>query len=129
VVEVGPGGQLWVTVTGFGQGSVVSFWNIGNASELASASTDPTGAAATRVLLPSNLTPGAHTLVVTGVDAQGKTVTMQLGIRVTGTQPAVGSAAGLSSWMWTPAALLLLLGGWFWFVIARKRREDEEQEA
>jgi len=129
VVEVGPDGQLWVTVTGFGQQSGVAFWSIGAEAQLAAAQTDAIGAAATSIVVPADFAPGVHTLVVTGIDAQGKTVTMQVGIRVTGPHPAsAGSSAGYSWWIWLLAALLLVLG-WWWFVIARKRRREEEQAA
>jgi phosphotransferase system HPr-like phosphotransfer protein len=130
VVEVGPGEQLWVTVTGFGQQSGVTFWTVGDEAQLAAARTDATGAAATSIVVPASLAAGGHTLVVTGVDAQGKTVTMQVAIRVTGTHPAsAGSSAGDTWWIWSLAALLLLLGGWWWFVIARRRRREDEQAA
>ena len=129
VVEVGPGGQLWVTVTGFGQQSGVTFWSIGDQAQLAAAQTDATGAAATSILVPADLAPGVRTLVVSGVDAQGRTVTMQVGIRVTGTRSAsAGSSAVSSWWVWLLAALLLLLVGW-WFVIARRRRREDERAA
>jgi hypothetical protein len=129
VVEVGPGGQLWVTVTGFGGQSALTFWSIGDEAQLAAAQTDATGAATTSIVVPAGLTPGVHTLVVTGVDAQGKPVTMQVGIRVTGQNPAsAASSAGYSWWIWLLAAVMLLTA-WWWFVIARRRRRDEEQAA
>jgi titin len=130
VVEVGPGGQLWVTVTGFGPESGVSFWSLGNADRLAAALTGATGAASTSIVIPAGLTEGVHTLVATGVDAQGKAVTMQVAIRVTGVTPAsVVSPAAYGWWIWWLVALLVLLGGWWWFVIARRRRREDEEQA
>jgi hypothetical protein len=127
VVEVGPDGQLWVTVTGFGPVSGVSFWSLGDADRLAAALTGVTGAASTSIVIPAGLTEGVHTLVVTGVDAQGRNVTMQVAIRVTGAAAAISSPAAYSWWVWSLVALLVLMGGWLWFVIARRRDEDEEQ--
>ena len=130
VVEVGPGGELWVTVTGFEQGSLITLWSLGSPAQLGSASTDASGAAATRIVVPAGLSQGAHTLVVTGVDAQGNSVTMQVGIRVTTAQPgSVASPADYSWWPWSLALLLLLMMAGWWFAIARRRRRDEDETA
>jgi cbb3-type cytochrome oxidase subunit 3 len=126
VVEVGPDGQLWVTVTGFEQQSVVTFWSFGDAAQLAAAQTDAAGAAATGIVVPADLAPGVHTLVVSGIDAQGKTVTMQVAIRVMDIHSA---SAGFTWWIWWLVALLVVVLAWWWFVIARRRRRDEEQAA
>jgi hypothetical protein len=130
VVEVGPGGQLWVTVTGFGQQSDVVFWSLGEEAQLAASRTDAAGAAAMSISVPAGLALGVHTLVVTGIDAQGKTVTMQVGIRVINAPLAsTGSSAGYGWWIWSLAPLLLLLLVWWWFVIARRRRREEDEQA
>jgi len=91
--------------------------------------TDASGATGESVLLPGTLPAGVHTLVVTGVDAQGQPVTMQMGIRVLDAQTAPVPSPADGSWLiWLLAAVVLLLL-FVWFAIARRRRRREDEQA
>ncbi|EPR76563.1 fibronectin type III [Leifsonia rubra CMS 76R] len=121
VVEVQRSGQLWVTVSGLDPQSAMVVWSMGSKDELAVSQANASGETATRVFLPISLTPGVQTLVVTGVDARGESVTMQVGIRVLDAQNASASSPFASTWwIWLGAALVLFML-FVWFVLAGRR--------
>ncbi|MFC5500769.1 fibronectin type III domain-containing protein [Lysinimonas soli] len=128
VVEVVRGGQVWITVSGLAPGSGITLWSRSESARLASGTTDVAGHTAQLVLLPASLKPGAHTLIVTGVDAAGKPVTLQMGIRVLDAR-TVSAVTPDDSWWWLliVLAILLLLAGWF--LVARRRRRRDDRTA
>jgi titin len=129
VVEARASDQLRVNVAGFAPNSVVTIWTLSGSLELAVSRTDATGETGESVLLPGSLPAGVHTLVVTGVDAQGQPVTMQMGIRVLDAQTAPIASPADGSWLiWLLAAVVLLLLV-AWFAIARRRRRREDERA
>jgi hypothetical protein len=129
VVEVQRSGQLWVTVAGLAPDSLVTMWSMSRSTKLISAHTDGSGSTGTQILLPKDITPGAHTIVVTGVTADGQPVTMQVGIRVLDAQKASAVSPAVDwSWLWLIAVIVLVLAFW-WFLIARRRRREVDEEA
>ncbi|HEY9476807.1 MAG TPA: hypothetical protein VIQ26_00070, partial [Microbacteriaceae bacterium] len=128
-VEVQRSGQLWVTMAGFAPRSAVTIWAMSDSLELAVSRTDASGATGERVSLPNSLTAGVHTLVVTGMDAHGKSVTMQMGIRVLDAQTASAHSPAGGIWLVWPLAALVLLLLVAWYGIARRRRRREDEQA
>ena len=71
---------------------------------------------------------------MTGIDADGNAVTMQVGIRVLDAavtsviSPIVESAqSALPWWPWLVAGIVFLLVFAWWFAIARRRRSGERR--
>jgi titin len=128
VIEVLRGGTTRVIVSGLAPDSEIAMWGMSHLQQLVTTRTDHEGALTQLVRLPYSMAPGAHTLIVTGVDVDGHEVTMQVGIRVLRVAheapdaPAVGG-----SWWWLLlVALIAVLGLIAWFVIARRRRQRRE---
>jgi predicted RNA-binding protein with TRAM domain len=129
VVEVPVAGQLRVTVAGLAADTLVTMWSMSNTTMLASAHTDGSGHTGNTLALPKDIKPGVHTLVVSGVNASGKPVTMQVGIRVldvTKVAAVTHTAVTGSWWPWMIAMLIALLLT-IWFLLARRRRRDREE--
>ena len=128
VVEVQRGGQLWITVSGLAAESEVTMWSMSRTTSLATGETDTAGSTARLVLLPHGLAPGGHTLVVTGVTEAGAPVTLQLGIRGLGVQPAAANSPLAEGWLWILLIIAILLAASAWFAVARRRRRESDEE-
>jgi titin len=132
VVVVDRDGRLWITAAGLSPSSIVTVWSTSESGQLATARADGSGATAQAVSLPSTLKPGTHTIVVQGVDAAGKPVTLQLGIRVLDAQsvstvsPTGAPAATEGLALALVLAILVIVGWWFFLARRRRRRDDEE---
>jgi titin len=129
VVEVQRDGQLWITVSGLAAQSDVEVWSVSRGSSLGNGMTDAAGRAGQLIRLPHGLTPGAHTLVVTGITESGAPVTLQLGIRVLDVQPSSAVAALDGGWLWLLLLITILLVVLIWCLVAwrRRRREPDEE--
>jgi titin len=125
VIEVQRSGQLRVTVSGLAANTLVTMWSMSRTTMLASAHTDASGRTGSTVLLPRALTAGVHTLVVSGVTAEGEPVTLQVGIRVLDVQKASAVSHDVAPW-WPWLILILILLG-TWYVVARRRRLDRDE--
>ena len=129
VVVVDARGKLWVTVSGLSPTSIVTLWSMSRSTQLGSSRADASGKTGQLVPLPSDLTPGAHTLVAQGTDASGHPVTLQLGFRVLKAHPASAvSQSGDANWWQLVLLLAIALVVTGWFVIARRRRREQERE-
>jgi titin len=127
VIEVLRGGTTRVVVSGLAPDSEIAMWGMSHLQQLVTTRTDHDGALTQLVRLPYSMAPGAHTLIVTGVDTDGGQVTMQVGIRVLPVAHEAPVAPAGGSWWWLLlVALVALLALFAWFVIARRRRQRRE---
>ncbi|GMA95781.1 hypothetical protein GCM10025881_26050 [Pseudolysinimonas kribbensis] len=128
VIEIVRGGSTQIDVSGLAPDSEVVTWGMSHLQQLVATRTDHDGSLAQLVRLPYSMAPGAHTLIVSGVDAEGHDVTMQVGIRVlpVAHDAPPAPAAGGSWWWLLLVGLIALLALITWFVIARRRRHDRE---
>jgi hypothetical protein len=128
VIEVVRGGSTQVEVSGLAPDSDVVTWGMSHLQQLVATRTDHDGSLTQLVRLPYSMAPGAHTLIVTGVDVDGHEVTLQVGIRVlpVAHDAADAPVAGGTWWWLLLVALIVLLAVAGWFVIARRRRQRRE---
>lgn len=124
VVEVRRGGQVLVTVSGFGGLTQVQIWGMSLSTRLGEAQTDVNGGATHLLRLPQTLRPGVHTLVVTGRAADGSAVSLQVGIRVLDAVRTSSVSPG-ADWLWVLLAFAIVLVVCAWFVVARRRRRRD----
>jgi LPXTG-motif cell wall-anchored protein len=92
-VNVTPGQTITVSISGFAPSTQVSLALDGQA--LGSVTTDGSGAASATVTIPSNITPGTHTLSASGDSGVGGTCDPSTTLTVVGAAAgAPGAAAG-----------------------------------
>jgi titin len=128
VVEVQRDGQLYVAVSGLGPVTDLQVWSMSRTTKLGTAVTDAAGRSDQVLHLPRTLTPGVHTIVVTGVAADGTPVTLQLGIRVLDTQSVAAVSPLGSGLLWILLLVIILLIAVSWFVVARRRRRADDRD-
>jgi hypothetical protein len=75
--------------------------------------------------IPGSVAPGVHTIVVSGLDAKGSRVSMQLGIRLLDATTA-SSVTPFTGWLIPLVVAILILVLLLWLLIARRRRREEE---
>jgi hypothetical protein len=93
---------------------------------------DATGTVASSVTIPSDAAPGAHDIVVSGVDASGATMSVSIPITVlTATTTSAGSGSGLAftgadiALVTSVGAVALGFGGFLLLSVRRKRQALE----
>jgi len=115
---------------GFTPGSPIVVWIQSTPTKLKEEVTDSSGSESTQFKIPSNLTPGKHTLQINGVDAQGNVVSFAYGITVNDTASIANDSSNNSnSQQSSPGmlismsllGLLVLLGV---FILMRRTRRS-----
>lgn len=72
------GGALGISTVGFGEGTWVFAWIYSEPTYLGSFRIGAGGSGTMRVSLPESLSPGRHTLVISGTDADGQEITARI---------------------------------------------------
>lgn len=131
VSSVTPGQKVTVEASGFLAGSNVQAFAYSTPTLLGSAVTDADGAASFEVTVPTDLTPGEHTLVAIGFGAGGTTAvaTSALVVAAPGAPTAPGApvaaslpATGVNPLPWAVLAAGLLAAGVLGLSASRMRR-------
>lgn len=131
-------GQLTVGVTGFREGSVVEAWVFSTPTFLGEGVVAAGNTMSGDFTLPEQIRAGHHTLVVTGLSANGEEASFSIKLAVTDdtasgagvlVDSAVEAPAGLGTswWIILSGLVVVLVGGLVWFLIARRRRDEDER--
>lgn len=117
------GQPLTITAEGFLPGSTSTFTLFSAPVVLGSATVNAQGVVSLTATIPSNTTPGAHRIEVTGTGADGQPLTVVQSITVTGAAgaslPTTGSDSALPL---TQIAIGVMAFGGMMVVMANKRR-------
>ena len=129
---VNRGQAVTVTGSGYADRARVTLIFESTPVQLGTATTDGAGRFSTQVTIPSDATPGAHTIRATGLGADGSTVTRSARVTVLGGTasggPAARSGGGLArtgsdnSISLTQAGAVLILAGAGLVAVVRRRR-------
>ncbi len=125
IIQMVRGDTLWVRAWGLQPQSVVTFWSESAPTKLGSVRSDVTGSVEQEMRIPGSVAPGVHTIVVSGLDAKGSRVSMQLGIRLLDATTA-SSVTPFTGWLIPLVVAILILVLLLWLLIARRRRREEE---
>lgn len=130
--EVVAGGTLGVTGVGFDANETVVIELHSSPVELARVQANASGEVSTRVVIPAETTPGAHSVVLTG-QTSGTVVSVPVEVLAAPTTPPASSGNGGLSVTGTEmggligvGAILLALGGFLTIRTLRKPREVTE---
>lgn len=100
-----------VTTGGFMAGSTVEIVIRSDSRTLAQVRVDDAGVASTRIVVPEDTRPGAHTVEAIGIGADGQPRIVSVGARVDGPAPALAELVALIA-----GGLLLVSGVVVWLV-------------
>lgn len=140
--EVGPGGTLTISGTGFVPGSEVRLALIGSEGSSISLGTvvaDGEGAFSKEVTIPDSVLAGQYTVTATGLDPSGNERVLSIAITVVGGAPPAAGAppsrggirSAVTGWdplPWAVSGIALAVFGAGVVVLAGRRRPTTEPE-
>ena len=118
-----PGQKITVTGTGFAPGATVVITFESTPVTLATVAADSGGTFSAVVTIPTNATPGIHTIKATGAGADGGTLVLSAQVTVSGTSGGTLARTGSDNILplLLVAAGLVLVGGVLIFSVRRRQ--------